>query len=81
MLEPTFTLASVTELENENPHSIDLNGHSYLPGYVGLNNIKSNDYVNAVVQGLSQVVPLRKYLLLNKFETFPELGILLYSYW
>ncbi len=64
----------MSDLEKENPYSIDLNGQPYLPGYVGLNNIKSNDYVNAVVQGLSQVVPLRNYLLLNKFENSPELG-------
>lgn len=45
-------------------------------GYIGLNNVKANDYINAVVQGLSQVTPLRTYFLVNKFEKSGELGSL-----
>lgn len=34
-----------------------------MPGYVGLNNIKANDYCNVVLQSLSHVSPLRDYFL------------------
>merc|ERR1719510_1050989 len=35
----------------------------YLPGIVGLNNIKANDYCNVVLQALSHVTPIRNYFL------------------
>lgn len=35
----------------------------YLPGVVGLNNIKANDYCNVVLQALCHVKPLRDYFL------------------
>lgn len=37
----------------------------YLLGIVGLNNIKSNDYCNIVLQGLSHISPIRNYFLLE----------------
>ena len=38
-------------------------GTMYLPGIVGLNNIKANDYCNVVLQALSHVTPIRDYFL------------------
>lgn len=35
----------------------------YLPGIVGMNNIKANDYCNVVLQSLSHVTPLRNFFL------------------
>jgi len=35
----------------------------YLPGVMGLNNIKANDYCNVVLQALCHVKPLRDYFL------------------
>ena len=32
-------------------------GSDYMPGLIGLNNIKNTDYVNVVVQSLSRVPP------------------------
>lgn len=34
-----------------------------MPGLVGLNNMKNNDYVNVAVQTLARVVPIRNYFL------------------
>jgi len=45
-----------------------------LAGFVGLNNIKANDYVNVVVQALTHIRPLRNYFLLNDPENHSELG-------
>jgi hypothetical protein len=36
-----------------------LDGSEYMPGLVGLNNMKANDYANVVVQVLSRVTPIR----------------------
>ncbi len=41
-------------------------GTMYLPGIVGLNNIKANDYCNVVLQALSHVKPIRNYFLDEK---------------
>jgi U4/U6.U5 tri-snRNP-associated protein 2 len=36
-----------------------LDGSEYMPGLVGLNNMKQNDYANVVVQALIRVWPIR----------------------
>lgn len=36
-----------------------LDGSEYMPGLVGLNNMKANDYANVVVQTLARVAPIR----------------------
>ncbi|OXA57580.1 putative mRNA-splicing protein ubp10 [Folsomia candida] len=49
---------------NENAkESRTIDGTMYLPGIVGLNNIKANDYCNVVLQSLCHVKPLRDYFL------------------
>ena len=41
----------------------DVHGVSYLPGFVGLNNLKCTDYVNVVLHALSHVRPIRDFFL------------------
>lgn len=41
----------------------DVHGVSYLPGFVGLNNLKCTDYVNVVLHALSHVHPIRDFFL------------------
>ncbi|KAG8925805.1 hypothetical protein FRC02_009389 [Tulasnella sp. 418] len=66
-LAPTFTRAQIASL-NSPAHlsqpSFDLSSKPYIPGYVGLNNIKKNDYLNVIIHALVHVPPLRDYLLL-----------------
>jgi U4/U6.U5 tri-snRNP-associated protein 2 len=38
-------------------------GVSYLPGFVGLNNLSATDYVNVTLHALSHVTPLRNFFL------------------
>ena len=51
------------ELDKNNTLSKSITGVSYLPGYVGLNNLKSTDYVNATIHTLAHVSPLRNYFI------------------
>jgi U4/U6.U5 tri-snRNP-associated protein 2 len=67
VLAPKFTPASVRAL-SEPQQSFDLNSSLYTPGYVGLNNIKANDYLNVVLQLLLHVPPLRDHLLLSSYS-------------
>ena len=42
-------------------------------GFVGMNNIKENDYFNVIIQTLSHVPPLRNYFMLEDLSSKPEL--------
>ncbi|XP_071105540.1 ubiquitin carboxyl-terminal hydrolase 39-like [Haliotis cracherodii] len=63
VLNPTFTDLAIKRLDRNPKMSRAYDGTTYLPGIVGLNNIKANDYCNVVLQALSHVVPLRNYFL------------------
>nr|XP_060643350.1 ubiquitin carboxyl-terminal hydrolase 39 [Anolis sagrei ordinatus] len=63
VLKPTFTKQHIANLDKQAKLSRAYDGTTYLPGIVGLNNIKANDYANAVLQALSNVPPLRNYFL------------------
>ncbi|KAI0043534.1 spindle pole body protein [Auriscalpium vulgare] len=70
VLAPSFTATAVATLSSPTHLAkpfYDLSSKPYLPGYIGLNNIKRNDYMNVVVHSLLHVAPLRDYLLLSHF--------------
>ncbi|KAL7790842.1 cysteine proteinase [Trichoderma ceciliae] len=72
--DPRYTKNEVIQLDRRVNHvSWTLGGKEYTPGFVGMNNIKENDYLNVVVQALSHVSPLRNYLLLEDFSKKSEL--------
>lgn len=71
--DPRYTRQEVAELDRKHRTSWTLAGKEYTPGFVGMNNIKENDYLNVIVQALSHVSPLRNYFLLEDFSSFPEL--------
>lgn len=66
VLNPTFTSKHIAELDLSDKRSRAIDGTLYLPGIVGLNNIKANDYCNVILQALSNVTPLRDYFLDEK---------------
>lgn len=53
----------IDSLDREMVWARSLEGQEYMPGLVGLNNMKNNDYVNVAVQILARVVPIRNYFL------------------
>lgn len=64
LLQPTYTPKQIRRLDAPDARpSIDLQGKPYYPGYLGLNNIGGNDYVNVVIQALAHIAPLRDYFL------------------
>ncbi|KAH9949372.1 cysteine proteinase [Amylocystis lapponica] len=71
VLSPTFTRASISNLSSPNhilKPSYDLASRPYIPGYIGLNDIKRNDYMNVIVHSLLHIPPLRDHLLLSNFR-------------
>ncbi|XP_039270851.2 ubiquitin carboxyl-terminal hydrolase 39-like [Styela clava] len=63
VLNPTFKKNHIAELSTSSKLSRAYDSTTYLPGIVGLNNIKANDYCNVVLQALSNIPPLRDYFL------------------
>lgn len=64
LLNPIFTRKDIKSLDvfpMKNSRTVD--GTLYLPGVVGLNNIKANDYCNVILQALGHVGPVRDYFL------------------
>lgn len=63
-LNPTYTPATIAELGTSGKLCLDVHGAPYLPGYVGLNNLRHTDYAASVVHAMAHVQPLRDYFLL-----------------
>lgn len=55
MLNPIFTPEQIKQLDCNTKMSRAIDGTMYMPGIVGLNNIKANDYCNVILQ----VCPLK----------------------
>ena len=62
-LNPTFTPAETMQLNFNTTLARDIFGVSYLPGFIGMNNLKQTDYVNVIVHALAHVTPLRDFFL------------------
>ena len=76
VVDPKFAEEDVKRLDRVPRESTDISNKRYRPGFVGMNNIKANDYLNAVVQALSHVAPLRNFFLLHPFkQNSPQLPI------
>ncbi|KAH1826224.1 hypothetical protein KXX27_009158, partial [Aspergillus fumigatus] len=77
VVDPHYSKEEVSKLDKEVHDAFDLAGNRYRPGFVGMNNIKANDYLNVVVQVLAHVLPIRNYFLLHQFPVpgTPELAL------
>jgi len=73
-LHPKFTTQEIANLDTNTELARDLFGRRYLPGYIGLNNLNCTDYLNAVVQALGHVRPLRDFFLRVGSEEAGERG-------
>ncbi|MFT7805120.1 U4/U6.U5 tri-snRNP-associated protein 2 [Arapaima gigas] len=61
VLKPTFTAQHIAGLDKHGKLYRAYDGTTYLPGIVGLNNIKANDYANVVLQvGTTTVLQVRE---------------------
>lgn len=65
--DPRYTKHEIADIDRAPRTSLTIGGKEYVPGYVGMNNIKENDYLNVIVQALSHVSPLRNFFLLEDF--------------
>jgi len=72
-LNPMFTEEDLKELhyyeeiDEKMPQKLATDGSKYWTGLIGMNNIKHNDYINVVIQGLAQVPKFRDHFLVRTF--------------
>ncbi|KAG9548044.1 cysteine proteinase, partial [Aureobasidium melanogenum] len=85
VVDPKYSKQDVAKLDKVRLHAWDLQGKKYTPGYVGMNNIKANDYFNVVCHALAHVPPLRNFFMLEDLHDRPQLvqrfGTLLRKIW
>ncbi|KAL1958764.1 hypothetical protein VTO42DRAFT_3883 [Malbranchea cinnamomea] len=87
VIDPSYTKEEVMKLDKTVIDAWDLSGKRYRPGYIGMNNIKANDYLNVIVQVLAHVRPIRNFFLLHHLPALgtPQLavrfGILVRKLW
>jgi len=48
-LRPVYSAEQIRQFDTQMDYSRALTGAEYLPGYVGLNNLKAVDYFNVVI--------------------------------
>ena len=63
VLNPRFAPDALAAVDASRAWSRALDGAEYLPGVIGLNNLKATDYVSVVLQALMRVKPLRDAML------------------
>ncbi len=61
--KPMYTENEIKSMDQETTLGRDLFGRRYLPGFVGLNNLNKTDCINATLQALAHVKPLRDFFL------------------
>jgi len=64
-LHPTFKKQDLPKLDTNATYTHALDGTDYLPGTVGLNNIKQTDWLNVCVQSLVRIRPLRNFFIIE----------------
>lgn len=74
VVDPRLSKDEVMKLDREQKTCWDLLGRKYIPGFVGMNNIKANDYFNVVCHTLAHVPPLRNFFMLEDLSTKPQLA-------
>ncbi|GAA5892406.1 hypothetical protein JCM5296_003590 [Sporobolomyces johnsonii] len=72
LLYPTFTPSLLHKIDSTLHPSYTLSQTPYYPGFVGLNNIKANSYMNAILHSLLHVIPLRDYFILDPAASSPH---------
>ncbi|EUR66869.1 hypothetical protein PFBG_04447 [Plasmodium falciparum 7G8] len=63
-LKPTYNKEQIEHLCYNSVLGKSLDGGDFLPGLVGLNNLKNTDYCNVIIQLICSIIPLRNTLLL-----------------
>lgn len=67
-LSPTFSFTDVAKLNSNTSLARDVYGVSYLPGFMGLNNLNCTDDLSVLLHALAHVTPFRDFWLLHPMD-------------
>jgi len=85
VVDPHYTKQEIAKLDTTEKESFDVWNKKYIPGFVGLNNIKANSYLNVVVHALAHVKPIRNFFLLedlsNRSRLVQDFSVLVRKIW
>lgn len=70
-LKPIYSEKDIEELDKIQKISRAIDGTEYIPGCIGLNNLKMTDYANVIIQSLCRVKDLRDFFL--KYDEITDL--------
>jgi U4/U6.U5 tri-snRNP-associated protein 2 len=70
-LSPKYTEKEINEIDSLQGSFMSLQSQKFIPGFIGLNNLKNTGGFNVIIQSLTKIVPLRNFLLSypSKIET------------
>jgi len=71
-LRPSF---APSEMQNLATTRKCIDGKEFVPGYVGLNSIKSLDYLNVVIQTLTKVDLIKEYCLKFGYDKINKMAM------
>ncbi|ORM41688.1 U4/U6.U5 tri-snRNP-associated protein 2 [Babesia sp. Xinjiang] len=67
-LKPSYTPQYVANIDTKIVYGKALDGTDFIPGCIGLNNLKNTDYFNVIIQVICSIATIRNYLLLLDTE-------------
>lgn len=84
LINPTYTIKDIVKLD-EGSIAFDIDNNKYIPGFVGLNE-GGKSYVNAIIQAVGHVKPIRDYFLLKsegeaRSELTNKFGLIIRKLW
>lgn len=62
-IKPQYSSTEIEKLDTESTYRRSLDGTEFIPGTIGLNNIKKTDYANVIFQALAHMSTLRNFFL------------------
>ena len=79
-LAPRYSKHEIMKCDVEKVFATSLDGIRFIPGCIGLNNIKANDYVNVIIQAICRIGPLRDYFLSSLETRVEKVSTYIYIY-
>lgn len=62
-VDPTYTEEDIQKLQSGAASTYDISKRKYIPGFIGLNNVKQHDYLNCVAQAFAHLPRVRDWAL------------------
>lgn len=63
-LAPVYSPQKIAELDKNSSLCRDKQNNTYLPGFIGLNNLNNTDYISCALLALAHVTPVRDFFLI-----------------